>query len=67
MSTFAEATIRVKVMNLGSWGDECTAGQIKDQARRAAMRKLTELLDNVDFEIIGQPEIRMVNASLDEA
>jgi len=66
MSAYAEAIVKVKVTNLGSWGDECTAGQIKDQARRAAMVKLTELLDNADFEIIGRPEIKMVSANLED-
>lgn len=64
MSTSAEATVKIKVISLGQWGDNYTAGEIREEARDEAKRKLTNLFskNTADFEIVGEPEITMIIA-----
>jgi hypothetical protein len=65
-SNYADAVVTIRVKNLGSWGDECTAGQIRDQAARTAIRKIQSVLHDQDFEIIGNPNVTLITARLNE-
>lgn len=62
-TTYAEATITLRLSNLGTWGDECTAGQIRDQATEAALRMIRQmLLDKADIKPIEGPVVTMISS-----
>ena len=65
-SSYAEATLTIRIKNIGSWGNECTVGQIRDQAARAAIKKIQSSLDDQAFEIIGRPNITLITSRLNE-
>ena len=61
-SSYAEATVTIRIKNIGTWGNECTIGQMRDQAARTAIKKIHSSLDDQDFEIIGRPNITLITA-----
>lgn len=64
MTTFADVTMLVRIKNLGSWGDDCTAKQIREQAEKAALGKLKLLIKDKDLEVIGDPDVRAIFSPL---
>lgn len=45
MSVTVRVVMELKLDNLGTWGDDCTAGQIKKQALEEATKRLSKLLE----------------------
>lgn len=58
----AEATLTVRVTNLGSWASACTVDQVFDQGSKAAIGKLKATLEGTNIEIIGEPRVTAVAA-----
>jgi hypothetical protein len=57
-STGAKVTITLELSSLGSWGPDCTTGQVHDQAREAAIGRLNRLFkDHLDSTRIVGPVI----------
>lgn len=67
-TTGAKVTVTLELSNLGSWGTDCTTGQVHDQAREAAIGRLNLLFkDHLDSaKIIGQVIVEAVTTSLEK-
>lgn len=64
-SSYAEVTVTIRVKNIGSWGNDCTVGQVRDQAARTALLKIQNLLEHCeDFEIIDRPNVTLITSRL---
>ena len=60
-TAFAAVELMVRVRSLGSWGEEFTVGQIRDQAAKAAVGKLMNAVKRSrDFEIVGTPVVSAI-------
>lgn len=64
MTSYADVHVTIRIKNCGSWGDECTAAQIRDQATKTALGKLYELRVADQVEIVGEPEVRAIVAPI---
>jgi len=47
-----KVTMVVEVSLYNSWGDDCTIGQLKKQAKDDAANKLIKALEHIDAKII---------------
>lgn len=59
----ATATVRltVEVRNLGSWGEDCSLKQIREQATREAIQEVRGLLGRSDcIRIVGEPDVSAI-------
>jgi hypothetical protein len=67
-TTGAKVTITLELSNLGSWGPDCTTGQVHDQAREAAIGRLNRLFkDHLDStKIVGRVIVEAVTTSLEK-
>jgi len=67
-TTDAKVTVTLELSNLGSWGPDCTTGQVHDQAREAAIGRLNRLFkDHLDStRIVGQVIVDAVTTSLEK-
>lgn len=57
-TTRVQVTVDVRVN--GSWGRDCSLGQIQDQASAGAINNLRKALEPVDVVIVGEPRVTMV-------
>lgn len=66
-TTGAKVTVTLELSNLGSWGPDCTTGQVHDQAREAAIGRLNRLFkDHLDTtKIIGQVKVEAITTELE--
>lgn len=61
MSTNAKVTVTVVVpCSVGTWGDDCTIGQIRDQAIMDAKEQLQKLFDGTAIRIDGERKVTAV-------
>jgi hypothetical protein len=67
-TTGAKVTITLELSNLGSWGPDCTTGQVHDQAREAAIGRLNRLFkDHLDStKIIAPVIVEAITTSLEK-
>lgn len=56
----ARATVTVDIRVSGSWGANCTIGQLQQQASEAAKNAVTRALQNVDGTVIGDVQITSI-------
>lgn len=56
----ARVKITVDIRVNGSWGKNCTIGQLVDQASSGAINNLNKALADYDIRVIGNPEVSMV-------
>lgn len=47
-----KVNILVEVKLYNSWGDDCTIGQVKKQAKEDAARRLIKALDGINAKIL---------------
>jgi hypothetical protein len=69
MKTKATVTLAVQVTDLGPWDDDCTAGQIRDQAAQEAIGRVSRALQQQHTKctvISGSAKVTMVQTELDE-
>ncbi len=66
-TTSAKVTVTLELSNLGSWGPNCTTGQVHDQASEAALGRLNRLFkDHFDStKIIGQVKVEAISTDLE--
>ena len=66
-TTSAKVTVTLELSNLGSWGPNCTTGQVHDQASEAALGRLNRLFkDHLDStKIIGQVKVEAISTDLE--
>ncbi|VVO21675.1 hypothetical protein [Pseudomonas fluorescens] len=66
-TTGAKVTITLELSNLGSWGPDCTTGQVHDQARESAIGRLNRLFkDQLEsVKIIGPVKVEAVITDLE--
>jgi hypothetical protein len=64
MGIRATATVTVEVSDLGSWEDGCTMQQVREQAGRAAIGRITNARVK-SIRIIGEPIITAIIATED--
>lgn len=61
MPTKVEVTMVICVSGVGSWSDESTMTQIREQASRRALEKLTQKIGQTsEFVIIETPKVHVV-------
>ncbi|MGF6152032.1 hypothetical protein QFZ84_003021 [Pseudomonas fluorescens] len=67
-TTGAKVTITLELSNLGSWGPDCSTGQVHDQARESAIARLNRLFkDHLDStKIFGPVIVEAVTTSLEK-
>lgn len=67
-TTGAKVTITLELSSLGSWGPDCTTGQVHDQAREAAIGRLNRLFkEHLDStKIVGPVIVEAVTNSLEK-
>ena len=61
--TQAKATVRITLLvEAGSrWGDEITVGQVHEQAKTAAITRISQIIrDQKGMAILGTPEVSFV-------
>lgn len=56
----ARVTVTLDIAVHGSWGENCTIGQLRDQATESARNVLTNTLEKYDVRIIGQMQVTSV-------
>lgn len=66
-STGAKVTVTLEISSLGSWGPDCTTGQVHDQARAAAIGRLNKIFeDHLDTtKIIGPIKVEAITTDLE--
>lgn len=67
-TTGAKVTITLELSSLGSWGPDCTTGQVYDQAREAAIGRLNRLFkEHLDStRIVGPVIVEAITTSLEK-
>ena len=67
-TTGAKVTVTLELSNLGSWGPDCTTGQVHDQARDAAIGRLNKVFkDHLDStKIIAPVIVEAITTSLEK-
>ena len=67
-TTGAKVTITLELSSLGSWGPDCTTGQVHDQAREAAIGRLNRLFkEHLDStRIVGPVIVEAITTSLEK-
>lgn len=65
--TGAKVTVTLELSSLGSWGPNCTIGQVHDQAREAAIGRLNKVFkdDLANVKIIGQVVVESVTSEME--
>lgn len=56
----ARVTLTIDIRVNGSWGEECTIGQMRDQAKAAAEGAIKRAMQNYDAKIIGEMKVASV-------
>lgn len=66
--TDAKVTITLELSNLGSWGPDCTTGQVHDQAREAAIGRLNKVFKDhiADTRVVGSVIVEAVSTTLEK-
>lgn len=67
-STGAKVTVTLELSSLGSWGPDCTTGQVHDQARAAAIGRLNNVFKDhiANAKIIGPIIVEAVSTTLEK-
>lgn len=67
-STGAKVTITLELTNLGSWGPECTTGQVYEQARDAAIGRLNRLFKDEarNAKVVGPIVVEAITTDLEK-
>jgi len=67
-STGAKVTVTLELSSLGSWGPDCTTGQVHDQAREAAIGRLNKVFKEhiANTRIIGPIIVEAVSTTLEK-
>ena len=67
-TTGAQVTITLELSSLGSWGPDCTTGQVHDQAREAAIGRLNRLFkEHLDStRIVGPIIVEAITTALEK-
>lgn len=61
MKTTARATVTIEIDEVGgTWGPECTVGQVRMQATEAVHEMIRNHLAKNSVRIIGKPEITFI-------
>lgn len=66
-STGAKVTVTIELSSLGSWGPECTTGQVYEQAREAAIGRLNKVFkdDLQNTKLIGPIIVEAITTNLE--
>lgn len=66
-TTSAKVTVTLELSNLGSWGPNCTTGQVHDQASEAALGRLNRLFkEHLDStKIVGHIKVEAISTDLE--
>jgi hypothetical protein len=64
-TTGAKVTVTIELSSLGSWGPDCTIGQVYDQARAAAIFRLNKVFKE-HTKILGPVIVEAVTTDLDK-
>jgi hypothetical protein len=66
-TTSAKVTVTLELSNLGSWGPNCTTGQVHDQASEAALGRLNRLFkEHLDStKIVGRIKVEAISTDLE--
>ncbi len=67
-STGAKVTITIEMMNLGSWGPDCTLDQVYRQAREAAIGRLNKVFKDyvATTRILGPVIVEAITTDLEK-
>jgi hypothetical protein len=67
-TTGAKVTVTIELSNLGSWGPDCTIGQVYDQARAAAIFRLNKVFkEHIEHtRILGPVIVEAVTTDLEK-
>lgn len=58
-SVTARAEVTVD-LHVGSWGDEATFANLKEQVAREAVQLLKQRLGDAHFSVVGEPIVRFI-------
>lgn len=63
--TGAKVVVTLEVMETGSWGADCTIGQVHQQAADVAIDKIKRMIgDRAGVRLLGEPKVTSVSTAL---